>query len=449
MTSSDQHKLVVSAIKSLAKVTDGLSPSDADELTRYAVALATFLNSKCKYLLHSTQGQPVMLQFGSDCAPIRVRATQSQRLGEHQISLKALKLLELYVQQVFLTTYDSSGARQHGLALREPIALKHGKTMGALLACTLERFPGIELLNSCAGRIQINHQIMDRGMTAEYRHALSGFWAEACQNSVQSADQPLNSELFQWHSSLGCACHDCHNALKWATSVLFAEDSDLLKHIYVAISVWKPCALNTSQALGPWLAQVLQGRPEYEGQAAELHVFYTLLGADADLALFLSETAGLFWDLATRQLCCKPSFLATDDCLTVLSIRLMQCWHFDSFTASRWCTLGTACRQIALAASVGFASLFRHMCQSGALSSFESGHHFQLSEDGHHFAVVVGLIAYVPDSVLSFTMSENRLAMCPDDVYSCSSIEHQYLEEVPRHAWLRLGRLVQRRATGL
>ena len=134
--------------------------------------IAVFLQSQGKALLRDTPGQPCLLQFGADCTRLQVQKTVSKKQGSKKVAFSGNEAVELYVQGVFLTTLDPHMSKSHRLVFREPIWLQHGKSMAALLAATIQSFPGINLLTGLRGRVKISHMVLDRGMTASFRAAL-------------------------------------------------------------------------------------------------------------------------------------------------------------------------------------------------------------------------------------------------------------------------------------
>ena len=450
--SSSAENSVEFLVQKFAKISDGLSSSDLSDLSKVAACLAVFLHSRSKKLILDTPEQPVCLQFGADCTPVKLRTQVSHKHGRTSAQLVGRKALEIYVQEVFVSTYLSSGEKKHMLVLREPLVLRHGKSMQALLAATLRNFPAVDLLCGTGNRICISHMCLDRGMSPSFRQAMSGHWiAEQASRMASISDHdPHQASLLTWHTSLPCACHDAHNSLMRAHATLFSENADLLKSLYVSIQVYKQCSVSVLSCIVSWYGRVLQGRPDQDLPPTQaLADMYTALGAAPPLVEFLSAEAGLFWEDSSQQLVVKASFLDRPACVQDLTANLLQCYHFDTFTTSRWCTVGTSSRQLTLAMCTGYLHLFDHMQQTGCISTYESGQGLKLSVIEKRFAVTIGLVSHVPDAFLAFSLGENRLAKFPEAAMQTVLIEQEYLESLPLHVWQRLATFVQWTATEL
>ena len=55
-------------------------------------------------------------------------------------------------------------------------------------------------------------------------------------NKWDSSSSPTS--LLEWHCSLGCACCDGQNALRWASQTL-GEDPELLKNVHIALLCYR------------------------------------------------------------------------------------------------------------------------------------------------------------------------------------------------------------------
>ena len=249
---------LLSHLSQLAQVTRSLSQSETSECRRLAGVLGIFLVSQAKALLRETSGQPCLLQFGADCTPLKLKSTTSKQVGAKRATISGHQTMELYVQQVFITTLDPQLVKKHCLVFREPVMLQHGKSMPALLASTLDRFPAVDLLTGLTNRVTLMHMVLDRAMSPSFRHALSGHWWDKISQNLEEPSSDGGEELLVWHTSVGCACHDAHNSLRWAHGCLYFEDQDLLKELYITIKVFKQAALSSTAVLVSWLTQVLE-----------------------------------------------------------------------------------------------------------------------------------------------------------------------------------------------
>eukprot|EP00971_Amphidinium_carterae_P173831 3445766-Amphidinium_carterae.1 len=317
--------------------------------------------------------------------------------------------------------------------------------MAALLGCTIGQLGGLELAARSCGRIRVCHQVMDRGMGRLFRAGLAGYWRCQMQENAAMAEGSVDGEeLLLWQTSVGCACHDSHNALKWAFTMLFDQNTELLKHLYVSVSVYKTCVVKCWGGLWSWFETVLVGADACDLQPkAVLDDFYSCLGASQAMVQLLAHDAQAHWCPDKKLLYCANSFLREPSSMERLSEALFECWHLDQFTTSRWTTIGTSCRQLTLAICTGWMQCFKFLSDTGVLSGFESGDSHVLSADGQSFACVIGLTSYVPDAMLAFCLSENPLAQHRHGARDAINVERVYLEHVPMSVWERLAAYFQ------
>ena len=172
---------------------------------------------------------------------------------------------------------------------------------------------------------------------------------------------------------LGVACMMVITASNGHTSILFGKNLDLLKALHVGIGAIRECMIKCYRGLGTWLRSVLEPVPISELPSEQTRLqFYQLLGAPADIIAELVSEMCLWWDPEKNQLKVASHFLAMDDSIMKISALLIQLWRPQSFTASRWATIGASCRSVALSVSTGLLSLLQHLQNSGVISDYES-----------------------------------------------------------------------------
>eukprot|EP00971_Amphidinium_carterae_P264339 5243707-Amphidinium_carterae.2 len=169
----------VEQVKRYSKVTLALSSEEKESLCRAVVVLTSSLKRRAGKMLAESGGSPMMVQYGGDTTPLRVRQSDTAVSGDIRGRVAGMRSLELFVQQLFITCAVDSRERKYTVLLREPIVLAHGKSMRALIACALEGLDGIGLAGGYPDRICIYHSVMDRAMVGTFRHCLSGYWAES------------------------------------------------------------------------------------------------------------------------------------------------------------------------------------------------------------------------------------------------------------------------------
>eukprot|EP00971_Amphidinium_carterae_P285134 5660116-Amphidinium_carterae.1 len=386
-------------------------------------------------MLADSGSMPVMIQYGGDTTPLRVKHVETAVSCDLRGRVVGMKSIDLFVQHLYITCATESGGRKHTVLLREPLVMTAGKSMRALIAGAISCLSGMDMLGGFPDRICIYHSVLDRGMTASFRNALSGYWIE-CESEGVSGEG--GQDLLRWHASLRCCPHDCHNSLKWAELSLGA-DEDCIKKLFVCVQVYKTCSLSVVGAFADWLGMVLQGcDQETLPPAEDLSHLYTSLGCDVELVEFLANRARVSWDEPEQKLKVDAAFLEDETCVGDLCVYMLRCYHFHSFTSSRWATIGRACRSLTLAMALGFRSLFDYMCRNKHVSEWDSARNLQLSHE--HWAIVVSLalVSYVPDALLLTTLEDSRLAMRSAAIRELVSSEVEFIEEMPVTVWRRL-----------
>eukprot|EP00971_Amphidinium_carterae_P117809 2333625-Amphidinium_carterae.1 len=343
-------------------------------------------------------------------------------------------LREEYFVQALCVTVGTSSACSHAIIFGEPVRLDHGKTMAALLGCTLQ-FGGIDLCCEARPSVTIHHQVHDRGTASLYRKGLAGHWSERLQVD-EDADEGAEHYLLHWFSSLGCCLHDAHNALRWGFQSSFGHDPEVLKKLYTSTSVYKSSLVRLIPGLGLWLQSCLSTRTrDALPDEDSLRTFYACLGVSADLLQLVVEDIVLFYDSEGKQLLVLDTFVETEGFLEILTSTLLSMWRFSKFCASRWTTVGHSCRTVALGCATGFTECFDFLHARKFVSDYEASGAELLDDACKKFCLCIGLAAYLPETFLNHLMQDNRLIKTHSDVEASLSEELCFLEGIPRSVW--------------
>ena len=354
------------------------------------------------------------------------------------------KTAEFYVQQVFATIAQLDGSRLHSVLLGLPMALQHGKTMAALLPIALG-CPGFRFPQD-PGRIVILHQVHDRAMSQSFRQALTGALrgqlarssaASIPASSTSTQDSP--SSLLEWHCSLGCSCHDAHNALRWASGFL-DESPEVLKVVHIAFLCYRKGFMASVAALGPWLAESVQPVPDDMLPAQDgMRQVYTVLGASEDQLSVLLQALP-HWDSGIEKLNVSETFLKAEDSISDLSGLLLDLWRFPSFSSSRWVSLGCSARLYSLSRLTGFHSMFRYMMEQGIISEYDSAGTLKMGSHEHQWCLEVGLVSTLADSFLCGALADSRVALNCHAMAVEVQAAFDNLEYLPADAWRLLSK---------
>ena len=431
----------IELLRHFAEVGHSLDRAQTRQLFSMVQAARQLLKTRLLELLQDHASSPVLLQYSGDCTPVHVRQHGTAGLPGKRRKISGPLAVEFYVHQVFATIGLGDGRRQHSLLLGDPMALRHGKSMAALISVALT-CPGLKIPDS-QRRIVIFHQVHDRGISASFRNALSGAWVTSMQATMPPSSSASGSatpsattsnSLFYWHTSLGCSCHDGHNALRWAAQV--ADDaSETVKNVYIALSLYRKGFMAAAAALGEWLCQVVEATPTGRLPPRDaLKQLYQTLGA-ADDALEMLVRSSVHWDFAAERLVVDADFLAAPDSISLLSSLLLDVWRFPSFSMSRWVTLGCSVRIFTLAYFTGYTHLFDHMRRQGVLTEFEVGGVAKMQQRELRWCLSVGLAATLPDAFLQRLLADSRLSMHRHAVALEVQAAFDFLEQLPAEAW--------------
>ena len=367
---SDVQKWI-QTVGAVAKVTNSLDTQSSNDLPLLVEVSKTFLKGHCTKMIQDSAPEAVVtVQRSCDCTNIKVRQHYMHKSVSDSSRGSVRMSTELFVAVVYISVGQGGSDSQHAVVFREPAQLQRGKAMPNLLSYMLAT-PGVFLGTGPCEGITLHHQIHDRGISARFRAALAGAVAE-CQSKSQEPHSDESNHLLHFHTSAGCCLHDGHNSLKWAYEHLFSKNVELLKALHIAIGAIRDSMLKCYHGLGTWLANVVHPLPLEELPTEETRLqFFQIMGAPADLMADLVE-AGVWWHSSKHQLQVKASFLQMEDSLGRLTTMLMNLWRPQAFTASRWGTIGSSCRSVALALSSGLLSLYRHLKMSGSISDYEA-----------------------------------------------------------------------------
>ena len=439
---------IQSFVVSVASLSNKLSAHETSLLPLLVEGTKLFLKTLAEDRLQSST-RAALLQYSSDCTPQKLRQQHFEKSGSVVWQGSFASSCELYVQQLFGTTFAADGSLAHFLVFKEPVVLAHGKTMAALLACTLG-FPGLGTVVRPREGITIFHVVQDRGMSPSYRHALSGWMSEETAKAASVPGATSGAELLYWHTEAPCCLHAAHNSLKWSAEQVLETDASIWKALHVALNSYRACMHAATAGLGSWLQKTLEGRASPNLPAAdELRSLYAALGLSASSLDSVCDEIRLTWSPSEQRLYVLDTFLGSEGCISKLSVLLLSMWKVQAFTLSRWLTVGTSCRQLALAAVSGFLDFMGHLRTCEYVTQYESSGTLHLNHAVLRVAIVLGVIAYVPECLIGIVLGDCRLLHVYPEVQEGILQEIDYLERIPFQVWARLAGLCNDSGIGL
>ena len=263
----------------------------------------------------------------------------------------------------------------------------------------------------------------------------------ADKESRASMNKPASLlELLEWRVQTGCALHDLHNALKWSMHLHFS-DAELLKDVYVIVEgILNSMGQLREDHFANWLVSHLSMVPDEQLPAAdELRELWTALGADAEVTDILASELRLTH--RDGRILVSAMLVDKSDVIGTVSQALQALWHFKKFTASRWCTVGTACRSLIIALLTGFGSLVQYARKQPQWSDYHLGAWDRLTPKVRRFVVLAGLSSYVPESVLALLMEDPRVLAQVPLILETLQEEMDFIDGLGAFTWNTLNSL--------
>lgn len=404
---------------------------------RLAIAAAeaswTFLRRRAVCLVEECGQQPLLMHYGSDGTPVSLHQWQAAAgPGPRPRRGAGLASHELLVQRGMLHCQLPSGEVKFLALCRSPQPLEKGKTTWHLFQAMVEFFPLPRALGHRG--LLVTHYVWDRAiqpsMSKRAFQRQSLFYASKVQGGENIGEWRL-FELLDWQLSTGCACHDAHNALRWAVLPWAGEKLKAFGHLHTTVHGLRHGQHCLHATLHSWLLAHLafwQEAPEEQ----ELYVLWTALGCLPELAAELADLHVLWRD---NFLWAHPRHEGHADLLPRLSQVLLLVLRWKPFTDSRWLTMGETSRALTTACLLGLESLLAAARADPALSDFWLQSTEAFDAEAKHLAFLTALASWVPDTFMASILQDDRLALYWQQLRQDCKEEIQYLEQLPPQLW--------------
>eukprot|EP00971_Amphidinium_carterae_P060052 1188456-Amphidinium_carterae.1 len=278
--------------------------------------------------------------------------------------------------------------------------------------------------------------VSDRGMTYKFRQAVS---TSLFQTAVECNDGHMESEiraLHHLHFSSSCGLHDAHNSLKWGLQTVCDDHLEQSKLLYSVIASIRPAATHALLYMPQWLDCVLEVIADKDCvSASTLYEVYGLLGVRADVLEVMTDEMRLCWDPQRCKLQVAESFMTRAASVSDLSYVLTLCWRFEQFCFSRWMTVGSATRALALGVATGFTHMYKCLRRDGSVSDHDGYAGDKLSEALVSLSLVLGLSCYPAESLIGMLLHDGRVLRRIDELNEVLHEESEVIENVSPQAW--------------
>ena len=430
---------IVEEVLKFGKASASCTASERIQIFRVVEELKSFLQADLDDLIEEHPSAPVLLQFSTDCTPIKTRQYYSHDSLAGKKRASAATRTELIVMQLFASMDTGSPTNLERLVFPDPLKLEHGKTMTALTACC-QKFLSTVGAYSSPESVTIMHQIHDRGVTKRFRQAIASHHQKLALEGASSSSLVSTRHQSQLiYLDAGCALHDSHNALKWVWETLFAGNEDVLKSLHIGLACYRSAIPSAIEVLSGWLCDHLLPLPIDKCKPAEqLRSYYSALGAEASSLDLLSGDMRLWREPDSQKLHICETYMQNADAVTALSACLQSLWKFPNFCSSRWLTIGVSLRIYALGLSTGWPSIYALLRRRKNVSDYAGGYADKLGKAEANFAIVVGLVSWVPETLMSELLEDSRILRHYHQHKESIAEEVSYLEGLDASVWVNL-----------
>ena len=261
-----------------------LTRSEAEHCAQLCNAAWVLMLQNAKELVLEAGDSPVLYTYGSDATPIIATTTVQFKVGDLVHSRRAGHPEEYLVQRGFVKCYGPGEQVSVRGLFKPPVPLTEGKSAWHAFTAMTELFPMIRRV-PFKGLI-VSHYTFDRALfsslerKARQRHQL--YYERQADGPERSGAAAL-AELTDWVVSTPCACHDAHNALKWALHPFAAEEPDTVSHLHVCVQALR----NGFSLLHGRLPSFIVAHLDYqnlEDDTQHLYTYWTSLGLTSEVA---------------------------------------------------------------------------------------------------------------------------------------------------------------------
>lgn len=375
------------------------------ECAKLAAVVKHYLWQKADSFVRERSTTPLLYTYSSDGTPLTTVHRYGLQAGGKRFRREGGALHEVLLERGFVKAYALGGALEGCALVGEPRPLDKGKAAWSVYTAAIEFHP---LLREQGHEgILISHYAFDRALfdslERKMRQRHEVFYASVAGKSRGQAEL---LRLTDWVLSTGCGNHDCQNALKWGCREFMEDPGALLKDLFIAIESVRNGYAALHDYLRLWLLKIVQFQKAPFDEDA-LGEFWRALGVEADM---VQEVMRLNLCWSNGALLVSPECRGSPELMEDLAAVVLYLFRFRKFTESRWTTLGDSSRCLLCALAVGLEHFVDFVRKIPGVSDWHLGGFSRLSADIKRFIGIVGLGAFVPDSVLLLLLEDDRVA---------------------------------------
>ena len=413
----------------LAKSGPAWSDGDVTAGGCIASALQQLLVDKIK--AQCVHKLPVHFCYSNDATGFltQQRHVHSSGAGGHQT--RGRGWTEFLMERLMVNSMKPSGDIVKGCLLRESVPLLHGKGADPCFTAGIEFMSPLRQLHPVG--LLHQHILSDGALfTALRRRFLQhreAMYDPAIHSTTSTATLDIG-KLTHIPTAVACIAHQCHNGVKWGLHPVLGSP-DTWKAMHVSVESLRNNTRSIYLQLPRWLRDKVAFTNARDSAAADSRLWH-LLGVPATkIELFVEVSPR--WDGTWLHV--NPELLHHPNAMGKIAEVWQLCMRWQAFKESRWCSIGTASRNLLRSLAVGVEDLFSRV--SGPFTSAFR----EFDNDSRLFCSVAALASFPMESMLCEILADDRLARRLDETIQVIQDEVEVLENVPDHIWKYLSQV--------
>lgn len=392
-----------------------------------------FLRSLADKFIRSRSRESIVISTSIDGTPLTTKERWSIGEGSTKVIRSGGSCHEFLVIRSFL--FDLEGNNK--ALFSEPICLSGGKTSWCLWSAS-RNFCGNAREHGHMGLV-VSHYCYDRGIFSSMSVLMKKTHRLVAENMLAAGfEDPADNiiGLLELVATTPCACHDAHNALRWAVRGMTDADDMINKSLFICISSLRNAYHLLIQEIGGWLMTAVvfddQGMPE-------AGAVWSSLGVSGQ---WLDELVALKLYWAGGRLHISQEHMEDENITERITSPLLHLWRFQRFTDSRWLALGDACRSILKATLSGIDGLVAYIRAAPHFSDWHIHGWERMQPSLRFFVAVTGLSSYIPDAFLAAVLEDDRVVQNLAELEAAVEQEVEFVSGLGHGIWQVLAEAV-------
>lgn len=392
---------------------------------RLTEVIKEVLLRKYKDHVYARRHDPLLIVYGSDCTPVMNRERYRQHFRNLDVVRKPKQGNEWLIQRLFVK--DLLG--RTSVLFTEPLRMIR-KTAWAHLEAARQLAPLPRELGH-EGPL-VFHLCFDRAVQG----AASRHFEELCaslhqqMSSSTTAGRARLMDLLTWNTTSGCALHDTHGGFR-RSMLDYVDDAELMKNAWVCVQAIRQSMNVLARGIFEWLPGVLDF-VDWDLPDDEQRILWEVLGLDEPL-IDAQMALKIRWDEGSLKV--NPAAQADPEAPQAIATTLLAMWRIQEWTDSRWGTMGSSSRSVALARLTGLQALLSDLRRKPYVSEFYTSGIDRLSDEVAHMFVVGAIGSWLTDSILQILFDDDRLPLVIASIDEEVSVVYDWLGHLPDGVW--------------